>query len=86
MGAENYYVYFDMTIGGKSAGRIIMELFASVTPKCAENFRCLCTGEKGRGRSGKNMHFKGSSFHRIIPGFMCQVSCSAYIVLTHLGP
>jgi len=38
----------------------------------AQNFRCLCTGEKGVGRSGKNLHFKGSPFHRVIPGFMCQ--------------
>merc|ERR1712217_953363 len=48
------------------------ELFADTTPKTAENFRCLCTGEKGRGRSGKPLHYMGSSFHRIIPGFMCQ--------------
>merc|ERR1719229_285611 len=41
-------------------------------PKTAENFRCLCTGEKGKGRSGKKLHFMGSVFHRIIPGFMCQ--------------
>ena len=52
--------------------RIVMQLFSSVVPKTAENFRCLCTGEKGVGRSGKILHFKGSSFHRVIPGFMCQ--------------
>ena len=47
-----------------------MSLFAKVCPRTCENFRLLCTGEKGKGRAGKPLHFKGSSFHRVIPGFM----------------
>lgn len=65
-------VFFDMTIGGQAAGRIEMTLRADVVPKTAENFRALCTGEKGMGKSGKPLHFKGSSFHRVINNFMCQ--------------
>eukprot|EP00307_Rebecca_sp_RCC1486_P013867 CAMPEP_0119434854 /NCGR_PEP_ID=MMETSP1335-20130426/50874_1 /TAXON_ID=259385 /ORGANISM="Chrysoculter rhomboideus, Strain RCC1486" /LENGTH=339 /DNA_ID=CAMNT_0007460711 /DNA_START=238 /DNA_END=1258 /DNA_ORIENTATION=- len=65
-------VFFDMTIGGAPAGRVEMELFTDDVPKTAENFRALCTGEKGVGKSGKPLHFKGSSFHRVIPNFMCQ--------------
>jgi cyclophilin family peptidyl-prolyl cis-trans isomerase len=48
------------------------ELFADTTPKTAENFRALCTGERGQGRSGKPLHFKNGIFHRIIKGFMAQ--------------
>ena len=68
----NPQVFFDITIGGKLAGRITFELFADTVPKTAENFRALCTGEKGMGKQGKALHFKGSRFHRIIPQFMCQ--------------
>ncbi|KAI9922367.1 hypothetical protein PsorP6_001233 [Peronosclerospora sorghi] len=68
----NPQVFFDMTVGGAPAGRIVFELFADKVPKTAENFRALCTGEKGVGRSGKPLHYKGSSFHRVIPNFMCQ--------------
>jgi len=56
-------------------GRIEMELRADVVPRTAENFRCLCTGEKviSKSRVGKTaLHFKSSPFHRVIPGFMAQ--------------
>ncbi|CAK5076436.1 unnamed protein product [Meloidogyne enterolobii] len=65
-------VFFDITLGGKAAGRIVMELFSDIVPKTAENFRALCTGEKGMGHSGKPLHYKGSKFHRVIPNFMLQ--------------
>ena len=65
-------VFFDITIGGRSAGRILFVLRPDIVPKTAENFRALCTGENGVGQSGKNLHFKGSIFHRIIPNFMIQ--------------
>jgi len=69
---SNPRVFFDISIDSQPAGRIVFELFADVVPRTAENFRALCTGEKGVGPSGKPLHYKGTGFHRIIKQFMCQ--------------
>jgi peptidylprolyl isomerase len=68
---KNPKVFFDITIGDKPAGRIEMELFADTCPKTAENFLRLCVGDT-KSKAGTPLAFKGSSFHRVIPGFMCQ--------------
>ena len=68
----NPKVFFDISIGGENTGRIEFELYADTVPKTAENFRALCTGENGTGKSGKPLHYKGSIFHRVIPQFMLQ--------------
>eukprot|EP00928_Gymnodinium_smaydae_P033577 TRINITY_DN2400_c0_g1_i1.p1 TRINITY_DN2400_c0_g1~~TRINITY_DN2400_c0_g1_i1.p1 ORF type:complete len:732 (+),score=218.60 TRINITY_DN2400_c0_g1_i1:147-2342(+) len=69
---DNPLVFFEIGVDGKSIGHIEFELFADVVPKTAENFRCLCTGEKTVGKDGTRLFYLGSVFHRIIPGFMCQ--------------
>lgn len=66
-------VFFDITANGVSKGRVVFQLYNDVVPKTAENFRALVTGEKGVSEKlGKPLHYKGSAFHRVIKGFMCQ--------------
>jgi cyclophilin family peptidyl-prolyl cis-trans isomerase len=65
--ADNPHVEIAVSIGGEPAGTVELELFEDVTPKTAENFRVLCTGEQG-----EDLSYAGSPFHRIIPGFMIQ--------------
>lgn len=55
-----------------SVGRIVIELFKHTVPVTAENFRALCTGERGNGQLGKPLHYKGSFFHKLVPYFMYQ--------------
>lgn len=65
MSVINPRVYFEMEAGGEKLGRITIELRKDIVPKTVKNFQDLCSGEAGFG-------FKGCSFHRVIPGFMCQ--------------
>ena len=76
---SNPIVYFDVDFAGQpppsreGGNRIVLELYADRVPKTAENFRALCTGEKGTGSvSGKPLSYKGSVFHRVINEFMVQ--------------
>lgn len=66
------YILTLSSIDGAPAGRIVIELFADKVPRTADNFRMLCTGEKGVGMSGSKLHYKGCKFHRIIPHFIVQ--------------
>ena len=73
----NPQVFMDIEIDGLGSQRVTFELFSDVVPKTVDNFRALCTGEKGinlpNGKvSPKALHYKGSSFHRVIPQFMIQ--------------
>jgi len=65
--------YFDVEIGGLPMGRIVFELYDDLCPITCENFRALCTGEKGIGKTtGKPLHYKGIVFHRVVRDFMIQ--------------
>ncbi|XP_063992137.1 peptidyl-prolyl cis-trans isomerase D isoform X1 [Diachasmimorpha longicaudata] len=69
---KNPIVFLDIGVDGETVGRVIIELFKDVVPRTAENFRALCTGEKGIGTHGKKLHYKGTIFHKIVPQFMIQ--------------
>ncbi|KAH3766070.1 Peptidyl-prolyl cis-trans isomerase B [Pelomyxa schiedti] len=64
--------FMDISIGDEAPERIVIGLFGRHVPKTTENFRALCKGDHGVGNSGKPLHYKDCSFHRIIPKFMCQ--------------
>ncbi|KNC86883.1 hypothetical protein SARC_00978 [Sphaeroforma arctica JP610] len=68
----NTRVYMDISIGGEAAGRIVFELFNNITPRTATNFRCICTGEKGKSSNGLDLNYKGVEFHQVKPGFLIQ--------------
>jgi peptidyl-prolyl isomerase D len=63
-----------VSIDGEAAGQLVFELWQQDLPRTVENFRCLCTGEKGEGKQGKPLHYAGTKVHRIIDGFMVQAS------------
>jgi len=65
-------VFFNISIAGTPAGRMVFELYSDETPRTAENFRQLCKGGMRSKVSGLPLHYKSTSFHRIIPDFMCQ--------------
>ena len=65
-------VFLDIALGARPVGRIEIALSSNVAPRTCENFRALCTGERASARTRKPLHFKESSFHRVIPGFMAQ--------------
>eukprot|EP00440_Ansanella_granifera_P018512 gb/GFBE01020105.1/.p1 GENE.gb/GFBE01020105.1/~~gb/GFBE01020105.1/.p1 ORF type:complete len:234 (+),score=71.75 gb/GFBE01020105.1/:1-702(+) len=72
-GDGSIYVFLEVEISGVNIGRMIFKLYNNICPKTAENFRCLCNGERGQGLITKMpLHFQGSKFHRVIPGFMAQ--------------
>ena len=72
-GESNTKVFFDLSVDGrKMKQRVVIQLFDHLVPKTCENFRALCTGEKGIGTKGKPLHYKNSVIHRVIKDFMVQ--------------
>ncbi|XP_018301457.1 peptidyl-prolyl cis-trans isomerase D [Mycetomoellerius zeteki] len=69
---DNPVVFLDVAIGPEKVGRVVIELFKNVVPRTAENFRVLCTGEKGAGLKAPKLHYKGTTFHKVISQFMIQ--------------
>ena len=69
---KNPRVYMDISINGSAVGRLIIKLFRDIVPKTCENFRALCTGEKGLGVGGYPLNYQGTYFHNVRPGFVCQ--------------
>ncbi|GAA0181184.1 chaperone [Lithospermum erythrorhizon] len=73
MSRKNPLVFLDVSVDGDPFERLVFELFSDVAPKTAENFRALCTGEKGEGpKCGRPLHYKGTFFHRILKGSVAQ--------------
>nr|XP_056713184.1 NK-tumor recognition protein isoform X2 [Euleptes europaea] len=74
MGAQDRpQCFFDIEINRESVGRIIFQLFSDVCPRTCKNFLCLCTGEKGIGKTTrKKLCYEGSTFHRVVKNFMIQ--------------
>ena len=72
MAKVTHKVFFDIQIGDAEPERVVMGLYGKTVPKTVENFKLCALGEKGMGKKGKPLHYKGSIFHRIIPNFMIQ--------------
>lgn len=65
--------FFDIEVGGLPMGRVVFELYTEISPKTCENFRALCAGDSGVGKTtGKPLHYKGIVFHRVVKDFMIQ--------------
>lgn len=65
-------VYINIRAGNSELGQIVIKLYSNIVPKTCENFRVLCSGERGYTNNGTKISYKNSIFHRIIPNFMIQ--------------